>query len=234
MLQRVFFGVLVAGWVAVATATEPIYLSPEQIDFSRILPPPPLDDSVVAQAELAELHAAVRNADAERIAQAVFDDRNETVVIFNGIMGIDLAALPKVDALFHEIQNDRRAATDHAKAHFKRKRPVVRDPSVKTCGGMRDPLSSFPSGHTAWGYASGIVLAAMAPDKASEILARSHDFGESRIVCGMHFRSDVVAGQVLGTLVAERLLANDRFRTQMAEAVAELRAARASASRVVP
>ena len=65
----------------------------------------------------------------------------------------------------------------------------------------------------------------MVPGKATEILARSRDFAQSRLVCGMHFRSDVVAGQVLCTAVAERLMSNPYFRARMAEAAAELKSA---------
>ncbi len=41
----------------------------------------------------------------------------------------------------------------------------------------------------------GVVLAAVMPDKAQIILARASEFGEHRLVCGVHFRSDIVAGQ---------------------------------------
>ncbi len=41
----------------------------------------------------------------------------------------------------------------------------------------------------------------------------------------MHYRSDIVAGQVLGTLVAEELLHSAKFQDQFEAAKAELRAA---------
>ena len=224
-MRLLFSALLVACLVSPATARDPIYLTLGQVDFSRILPPPPRDDSSEAAMELAELHALASDSTPDRMAQAAYDDRNETMAIYKDVLGADLSAFPKLDALFDDIQNDRRAATDRAKDFFKRRRPVVRDPSIKTCGTYRDPLSSYPSGHAAWGFASGTILAAMVPGKATEILARSRDFAQSRLVCGMHFRSDVVAGQVLGTVVAERLMNNPDFRARMAEAAAELKSA---------
>jgi acid phosphatase (class A) len=71
-----------------------------------------------------------------------------------------------------------------------------------------------------------VVLADLAPDKAPALLARAEDYAESRMVCGMHFRADIVAGQVLGTAVGQDLLHSPAFRADRAAAAAELRAAR--------
>ncbi|MBM3515628.1 MAG: phosphatase PAP2 family protein [Alphaproteobacteria bacterium] len=213
-----------ASWAT--AATEPIYLSPAQVDFTGVLAPPPADDSPAGIAELEELRQIAKTRTDAEWRQAMWDDHNETIVIYNDVLGgIELMSLPKTKALFDQVQNDRRAATDRAKDHYLRKRPSVRDPSLKTCGGVRMPLSSFPSGHSSWGFASAVVLAAMVPDKEAEILARAKTFAESRMICGMHHRSDTVAGQVLGTVVAERLLAHPAFRAKFDDAAAELRAA---------
>lgn len=226
-LRSFGFVVLAAVWSAALAAAEPIYLTPAQIDFSGLLPPPPADDSAAAKAELEELRRIARERTSVAWERATWEDHNETIIIYNEVLGpgIDLSKLPKVAALFDEVQNDRRAATDHAKDHFKRARPSVRDPAIKTCGGVRSPLSSYPSGHSAWGFASGVVLAAMVPGQEAAILARAKEFAENRMVCGMHFRSDTVAGQVLGTVIAERLLATPAFRMRFDEAAQELRAA---------
>lgn len=48
--------------------------------------------------------------------------------------------------------------------------------------------------------------------------------GESRVSCAQHFRSDVTAGEALGLLIAERLLANQRFQDAYSAARAELNA----------
>jgi acid phosphatase (class A) len=218
---------LISCAILAAVAGDPIYLSAAQIDFTGILPPPPSDDSAAAAAELDELHRIARARTPAQWERATWDDHNETIIIYNDVVGngIDLSRLPKLAALFEQVQNDRRAATDHAKDHFKRRRPSVRDPSIETCGGVRMPFSSYPSGHTSWGFASGVILAAMVPAKETAILARAREFAENRMVCGMHFRSDIVAGQVLGTVVAERLLASPTFRVRFGEAARELHAA---------
>jgi membrane-associated phospholipid phosphatase len=63
------------------------------------------------------------------------------------------------------------------------------------------------------------------PERAGPILARPSRYAQSRIVCEQHFRSDLAAGQQLGTLVAERLRAKPAFTALFAAARQELVAA---------
>ena len=112
-----------------------------------------------------------------------------------------------------------------AKDYFKRKRPWIVDASVKSCSKEDAPLSSYPSGHATLGYSMGVVLSSLVPDKSQTILARAAEYAYSRLVCGMHFRADVEAGQVLGTLVGVALLHNAKFRDDYEAAAMELKMA---------
>ena len=51
-----------------------------------------------------------------------------------------------------------------------------------------------------------LILAALVPEKATPILVRGRAYGESRIVCGVHWLSDVVAGRLTGTAVFAALM----------------------------
>jgi len=57
------------------------------------------------------------------------------------------------------------------------------------------------------------------------ILAHTTDYVESRLVCGVHYRSDLQAGQVLGNVLVARLMTKPEFRAEMEAARAELTAA---------
>lgn len=57
---------------------------------------------------------------------------------------------------------------------------------------------SFPSGHTNKAYSRGVVLATMIPQLAPEILARTSEAGNNRIVLGVHYPLDVMAGRIGG------------------------------------
>ena len=114
-----------------------------------------------------------------------------------------------------------------AKTFFHRLRPYSADTTLRTCTPVKPGKAdnSYPSGHATLAFAMGVVLAHLMPAKAQAILARSHEFAENRLVCGYHYRSDIVAGQEFGTVLAQRLMADPSFQTQMAAARRELQAA---------
>src|SRR2546423_173969 len=58
---------------------------------------------------------------------------------------------------------------------------------------------SYPSGHARYGAVTAILLANMVPEKRRELFARGWDYGESRVVGGVHFPTDVESGRILAT-----------------------------------
>lgn len=200
-------------------------LTESEANILSVLPAPPKDGSAEAKAELEELHKIFAEATDERKALAKADDARQNISIYTDVFGVDLATLPLVKAVLDDVENDRKIAVDAAKTHFSRKRPPAVDPSIKPCGEIRDMLSSFPSGHASYAYASGNILVAMMPRMANEILERSSSFAESRLVCGMHFRSDIMAGQYAGTAIADRMLAHEAFTVRVDAAAEELKEA---------
>ncbi|HWU80104.1 MAG TPA: phosphatase PAP2 family protein, partial [Caulobacter sp.] len=87
---------------------------------------------------------------------------------------------------------------------------------------------SYPSGHGLIGWAWASVIAELVPDQASPILARGKAFGDSRIVCGVHFQSDIEAGRYLGSALVTRLHDDPGFMSDLAKARAEVAASRAN------
>jgi acid phosphatase (class A) len=72
-----------------------------------------------------------------------------------------------------------------------------------------------------------LILAGLAPDKANALLQRGHAFGDSRMVCGVHWQSDLEAGRLVGAAAVARLQADPVFQAQAQLAKAEIDAARA-------
>jgi acid phosphatase (class A) len=207
---------------------DPLLLSAADYAPSLILPAPPADGSLEQKAELAELKRIQKAMSAEAYAKADQDDKTENVTIFIETLGpwFDLKTLPKTAALFTTLRAEEKAAAKAAKNTFLRNRPWVLDASLKSCTREDAPQSSYPSGHATMGYSFAVVLAHLLPDYASAILARAKSYGENRLVCGVHYRADIVAGQVLGSVVAEELFANPSFKSDFEAAKAELAAAR--------
>ena len=80
---------------------------------------------------------------------------------------------------------------------------------------------SYSSGHTSIGWATALVLAEINPDRQNEILKRGFEMGQSRVICGYHFQSDVDAARIVASAVVARLHANDAFMKQLQKAKAE-------------
>jgi acid phosphatase (class A) len=200
-------------------------LDPASFDASKFLPPPP--GEVVTQAELAELRAISASSSAQLKAFAARDAKDETPDIFNGVIGFDIAATPQTQKLLQMVADEEDGDSKAAKSFFHRVRPYVMDTTLPTCEPKKPgkPANSYPSGHATLAFSMGVVLAQLMPSKAQPILARSKEFSDNRLVCGVHYRSDIVAGQQFGTVLALRLMENSAFQAQMDAARAEMRAA---------
>ena len=58
---------------------------------------------------------------------------------------------------------------------------------------------SFPSGHTITAFAWAVPVIQFFPESTAPLLFLALSIASSRILLGMHFLSDVVAGAILGT-----------------------------------
>jgi len=205
------------------------FLDPSQVDASRFLPPPPAADSAQARAEIEELERIAKERTPETFAAAARDARDETGAVFADALGagFDLARLPATARMLGDVHAAEEAVSKPAKEYFHRERPWVLDPALVTCAEHKPGSSptSYPSGHATIAYAMGVILAALVPGKAQAILARSAQFSENRLVCGVHYRSDIAAGEAFGTIIAIDLMQNAGFRTEYDAAAAELSAA---------
>ena len=116
-----------------------------------------------------------------------------------------------------------------AKEKFGRSRPFVTHTDDQTCRpDTYKKLSpgSYPSGHTMRSWTVALTLTALMPDLSEKILKEGYDIGESRWMCGPHWKTDVEAGRTLGAAVFARLAGDKAFTTQMQRAKDELGAKR--------
>ncbi len=87
------------------------------------------------------------------------------------------------------------------KRTFRRRRPCAFEPHCWATLLPPDQFS-FPSGHTITAFAVAISLAHFYPDLGIGLLFCALSVAASRILLGMHFLSDVVAGAGIGTILA--------------------------------
>jgi acid phosphatase (class A) len=63
-----------------------------------------------------------------------------------------------------------------------------------------------------------MILARVAPDRADALMKRAEEYEESRLICGMHFPTDVEAGQVVAAAVVDRLDDSREFQADLSKA----------------
>ena len=132
---------------------------------------------------------------------------------------------PELYKLIYNMQEDAGdLATREAKQHYMRTRPFVfwNEPTATPNDeeGLRKN-GSYPSGHTSIGWATALVLAEINPERATEILKRGFEFGQSRVIVGAHYQSDVDAGRVVGAGIVSMLHTDKGFRKQLEKAKKE-------------
>jgi acid phosphatase (class A) len=205
-------------------AAKPKFLTAADYISDELLPAPPKDGSPKALAELAEVRALEHSRSPAELDRARQDEKIQNTTIFVEVMGpaFDLTKLPATAQLLADVQVEEKAAAKAAKDHFLRNRPWIIDPAVQSCAKDDAPRSSYPSGHATFGFSQAVILAKLEPAKAPALMARAAEYADNRLVCGMHFRSDVVAGQALGTAVALKLLMIPAFREEFDAAAQEL------------
>jgi acid phosphatase (class A) len=200
-----------------------------------LLPPPPaqgspamaLDEDVYARTRA--LAGTPRWAIAAADVELMFPAAAGTFACALGAR-IDEAAAPHLYVLMRRTLADAGFATYSAKNHYERTRPFAAHDAA-SCAPKDEAMlrkdGSYPSGHAAIGWAWALVLAELAPERSDALLARGRAFGESRVVCGVHWLSDVVEGRTVGAAAVARLHADPAFAADLAAARTELAAVRA-------
>lgn len=197
-----------------------------QVDATVFVPPPPQADGAL---ELAE-RAIVRGPwPAERRQQALEDNAIDPFAAFDSVLGPSFtrANLPATYAVLDRAGRAAGFAGDPVKFQYRRVRPFVGDSAITPCipdDARLRASYSYPTGHGALGFGWALVLAELLPSRADAIIDRGRDFGWSRIVCGVHYPSDLSAAHVVAAAAIARLHADPDFQREFAAARAELAA----------
>ncbi|MTH77932.1 autotransporter domain-containing protein [Paracoccus aestuariivivens] len=68
---------------------------------------------------------------------------------------------------------------------------------------------AFPSGHSAFGFSSSLLLATMLPERYQELMTRGSEYGNSRVVLGVHYPLDVIGARIQSTYTLAQMLNNN-------------------------
>ncbi|AMH01467.1 phosphatase PAP2 family protein [Serratia liquefaciens] len=212
----------------------PGYLEPASLPVHlALLGAPPKPDSA----------AFARDEEARRVALALRGSAREKLAAtdaeltfpapaqaFSCALGTDINQknTPHLYSMMQRVLTDAGGSTYAGKNAYNRTRPFVQH-SEGTCRKDMEPLlkndGSWPSGHSAAGWAWGLVLAEIQPARATELLARGLAFGQSRVICDAHWQSDVDAGRIMGAATVAVLHGNPAFMADLAAAKREVQEA---------
>lgn len=196
-----------------------------EIDLLTLLPPPPSIDSPRMKAELGEI-LMLQVTRTPELAERAVADADEDVWRFADVIDNPKFAkenLPKFSIFFDRIVATEGAVVDPAKDTWKRPRPHLYSDLVKPIVKL-SKSGAYPSGHTTVGTLMGIVLSNMVPEKKAELMARAWEYGHNRLVAGIHYQSDIEAGRIAGTVIAETIRTHEDYKVEYEAAKEELRA----------
>ena len=211
-------------------AVQPYFSTQELPDLIKCLPAPPAFDSPEFANDVVRYQwGKTQRLDSERAAIAQRDavwSYEALFAEFNIPFGLIISRTetPEIWKLLETslVTTDQMRVAP--KAYYHRLRPFEMYNehllSPETESEVRGE-GSYPSGHTARGWVTALLLAEINPARADTIFARGWMYGESRVIEGAHWQSDVDASRVAASIGYAALQSSPAFREQMERAKAE-------------
>lgn len=136
--------------------------------------------------------------------------------IFSPLFGmtISLSETPYTYKLIVLIRDLAGGSTEIAKHHFLRMRPYARFKEDAQNTDHQQAITgthSYPSGHASFGWLIGLALSEINPACQEKVMARGYEFGQSRVIGGYHWQTDVDAGRLAAGACFARLHAEKEY-----------------------
>ena len=201
-------------------------------NMAYILPAPPEFESARFVADQSQyLWGKLMRLDEARCAQAKRDAVYSMATIieeFGGIFGLEITKedTPEIYSILQDVCASCDSIYSDAKVYFNRQRPYAYYNEGTIVPEKEDKHryeGSYPSGHTVLGWTSALLLADIntSPEAMQGLLTRGYEFGQSRVIAGYHWQSDVDAGRMAGTVLYHMIRNHERFIGQLERARAE-------------
>ena len=209
---------------------QPYYELDQMPKLIEIMPAPPAFDSPEFANDIVRYGwGKQQREDEERlelaIADAEWDDLTKVFLQWKDAFGLEISEMGTPE--IYKLMVTALATTDpmrkETKAYYHRERPFERFNDTMPSHEEDDLRGegSYPSGHSLRGWGISLLLAQIAPQRASEIFSRGWDYCNSRVIVGAHWQSDVDASRTAASIGFCALQGNEAFITQMKKAQAE-------------
>ena len=199
-----------------------------------IMPAPPAFDSPEFSNDIVRYCWGKRQRQNEkRLAQAIadaeWDDHTKAYLQWKDAFGLEIneTNTPEIWKLMETSLATTDPMRKETKAFYKRQRPFDRyDESMPSHeeNKLRGD-GSYPSGHSLRGWTISLLLAQIAPERASLIFSRGWDYCNNRVIVGAHWQSDVDASRTAASVGFCALQGSKEFITQMKKAQKEYKKA---------
>lgn len=175
---------------------------------------------------------AVRES--ERGRQAVVDagaDLSFYLQRFGTAMGVTLseAGTPAIAKYIKTTYEFARSGISTAKQSFPRQRPFSyfhESSSIPEEEQTYGEFTSYPSGHALRGWVIAMALVSIDDDHESEIIKAGLEIGESRIITGFHYASDIESARISASVGFAKIVSDPEYMKLMNLARRELAAIR--------
>jgi len=222
IFRRCLFPTVLVFALVATCAAQTKFLPKDCTALVNLLPAPPADDSIVGRAELETLLQVQAERTTNQVERAKRVASQTPSSFARSVLGewFHLRDFPRTSAIFEQIDRERRMIVDdQVKRHWNRTRPYLRSSAIHPVVG-RPGNTSYPSGHASAAALWGTIFAAAFPEKAAEFRRQTREVMWCRVLAGVHYPSDTVAGEMLGEAIGKQMLASP----EMQEALKTIRA----------
>ena len=195
-------------------------------------PAPPETTSVQFMYDISQyMWGKAMRADSARAALAIAQSTHnleDMVKMFSEPFGMEIST-QKTPAIMNIIERGiatLRQVGRVPKKHYMRRRPFDRFNEPTLVPKDEETLrknGSYPSGHTILAWSMAMILVEINPAAQDALLKYAYEWGQSRVIAGFHWQSDVDASKILVSAAFASLHNDETFLADMKKARAEFK-----------
>jgi acid phosphatase (class A) len=222
---------LLSSNIVFAQKSAEVYLTADEVpDAVYWLPKPPAQGSSQFIADISQYFWGKQQRQdslrAQKAIREVVSEVADMAVLFSEVFGMEISP-EKTPAIFKVLDRGVttiRLSASKPKNTYLRKRPYVYFNEPTLIPSDEDNLrktGSYPSGHTIRGWGMALLLCEINPAAQNELFKLGYEWGQSRVIAGYHWQSDVDASRMLASACYARLHSSKEFLDDMKNAKKE-------------